>query len=296
MELDLEHLAYWFRENKGNLRKNLLYCWCVNVDNIENLKIKGFIKDENLARDGFYLSRLLRKLVDPDKEDEKQLKIARYKALKEIEETVNKIVELNTDFFSKIDKNYEDIYCVSKDRYALNNYRDYLINAIFSFYLSRYNFIQAFQFALKFKKSLLWQILMPRLLGSLFASTILIITSAEIWNFIEGIKNLYSTIPLLLGIVFIFFYVVVLDMRNIVPTLRIKSKIRRFFLFLIISGIESTTLAYTVILLQKQTNFISNKININMDWLDIALMSISILLIGIIMNIFWQKETIPKPL
>ena len=295
MELDLEYLAYWFRENKKNLRKNLLYYWCVSIEKLEELQSKDFIKDEDLAKDGFYLSRLLRKLVDPDKEDEKQLKIARYEALKEIEKTVNKIIEINTDFFSKNDENYKDIYCVSKDK-GLNNYRDYLINAIFSFYLSRYNFIQAFKFAWKFRKSLIWQILMPRLLGSLFASAILIITSAEMWKFLEGIKKLYSILPLIFGVFFIAFYVIFLDMKNITPKLEIKNKLYRFFLFLIISGVESTILAYIVILLQEQTSFISKNLNISIDLSDIGLMSVLILLIGIIMNIFWQKETIPKPL
>jgi len=217
-------------------------------------------------------------------------------SLKNIEKTVKTIIELNEDFFLKRDTDYNDIYCINQDKDGLNNYRDYLTYSIFSFFLSRYNSIYAFKFAWKFKKSLIWQILMPRLLGSLFASAILIITSAEIWKFLEGIKNIYGFILLLLSIIFILFYVIFLDMKNILPRIHALSKIVRFLPFFVISMLESFTIAYFIILLQLQTHFISNKLTLNLNFLDITLMALSILLIGIIMNIFWQKETIPKPL
>ncbi len=289
----LDELAYWFEKEYKSLsnkeKKDLLIYECLNFKKIDE---DGRIEDKKRAKAGVLTSRFLKKLINPDKEDLKSLLYARYKCLKNLENTINTIVNDNKDYFSKdlCKKEKNKHICCQIDGYGQENIRKFLIESIFSFYLSRYNFKQALKFALMSDKKLILYFALPRLLGSIFASSILVLTATEIWLFLNKVNYFYS----IFSLIFVFFYILMLDMKNIMPQINIFSKILRVFPVLIIGFIESFIFAYFLAFIQIKTNFLGQEIDINISF--ILNLSLTIFLIGIIMNIFWQKDTIPKPL
>ncbi len=289
----LDQLAYWFETEYIKLpkeeRKNLLIYECLSLE-----KIEKYVEpvDKNKATNGVLISRFLKKLVNPEKEDEKALIFARFKSLKNIENTVNTIVEDNKEYFQKfLCKENQNYLCCEKDGYGQENVRKTLIYRIFSFYLSRYSFLSALKFSLLADKRLLFYLYLPRLLGSILASSILVITASEIWVFIS---KLQGALYILSTVLFSFLYIVLLDMKNIVPQINLINKVLRAFPVIFIGLLESYMFAFLLANIQRKKNFLEKSIYINLEY--ILSLAATILLIGIIMNIFWQKETIPKPI
>jgi len=283
----LEKLAYWYeskyKELSEKVRENALFYECVS--NPENLK-------EEI---GVCVSVFLKKLINPDENDKKALIVCRFKSLNKIENTVFELVNDNKNYFQEKDEKIKS-KCFEKqfEKYGSTNLRRYLKEQIFSFYLERYNFKKAFWFALKFDKKLLFYFAMPRLIGALLASIIILITSSELWEFSKKLVLLNHWLFTIIDMIFVLLYVIFLDMKDLLPKINFWQRVVRGIWFLIIGFFESLLMVLILIFLKNKTQFLSTfKIN---TLSDILFLSSIVLLIAVIMNIFWQKETIPKPL
>lgn len=301
--LSLDKLAEWYEKYYRFLdekyKKNALVYECFEEENLKNKSID----EQKILKAGIYISTLLKRLINPDEIDKKVLRIARYRSLQEVESMIIQIVNDNEEYFSA-DKNLSN-GCFKVDEFGSSKVREHFKEGIISFFLERYNIYQALKLSKKFYGynflRLTKVLVLPRLLGTILGSAVVILTAEEVWRFVQEISK--STMSFFLFFIatltFSLFYIIFLDMKVIVPELRIRQKLKRSIIVLAIGLFESTIISFFLFLIEDNYKFLQSvklKLSLTFGFKFCSLMASLILLIAIIMNHFWQKETIPKPL
>jgi hypothetical protein len=299
----LDELARWYEKYYCTLsekyKKNALVYECFKEENLKNKSPE----ERRILETGIYISTFLKKLLNPNEKDKKALRIARYRSIQHIENTVVQIINDNKDYFSTC-KNLNK-GCFRVDEFGSKKVREYFKGMIISFFLERYCLFEACKLSKKFfglkNFKLLEFFLFPRLLGTILGSAILVLTAEELWSFTY---NLSKDLPgficfFFLAVISIILYIALLDMKSIVPELNIGIRLKRALLFVLFIGFPvSFLISYMLVQIQNKYKFlqITQQSSSILDLKFTCLLSAITLLIAIIMNHFWQKETIPKPL
>lgn len=301
--LSLDKLAEWYetcyRFLDEKYKKNALVYECFEEENLKNKSID----ERKILETGIYISTLLKRLINPDGIDRKALRIARYGSLQKVESTIIQIVNDNKEYFSA-DRNFS-IGCFKVDVFGSNRVREHFREGIISFFLERYNIYQALKLSKMFYGynflKLVKILVLPRFLGTILGSAVVVLTAEEMWRFVQEISksNISFFFFFIATLIFSLLYVVLLDMKVIVPELRMGQKLKRSIVVLTIGLFESTIISFFLFLIEDRYKFLQSvkvKLSLTFGFKFCLLMASLILLIAIIMNHFWQKETIPKPL